>query len=63
MGNVEVNKTVKKDVNARQDTSHCTDQIMIIIDNARCKKYCSCREFDVFFETDTYFCGLILQDN
>ncbi len=27
------------------------------IDNARCKKYCSCRDFEVYFETNTYLCG------
>lgn len=27
------------------------------IENARCNKYCSCREIDLFFETENYFCG------
>lgn len=27
------------------------------IENARCNKYCSCREIDLFFETENFLCG------
>ena len=33
------------------------DENQDCIERARCNKYCSCRETDLFFETEDFFCG------